>query len=205
LADVGLSESTEEERAAAIAAIAELENIEADSLAKRRELKEKENELNNKERAAIDKKAANDKKRRTDELKAEQVAREDALKWEAEIQAQVDATAKQYQDDLINKLNDVNAARKQNYEDQLTDLDIMIEEEAIQIDDAYANRLISEEEHQEQMLQLEVNRLQQQAELVKAYYGEGSREAEKAVIDLNSFITQMRVKDTQQLVRLLFM
>lgn len=195
------AESLEEDRAALIAERVKMEEMEAASLSRQRELRNRITELDNKARA--------DQKKRSDarlkEINEEQKAIEAANKQRiADEKAMMDELAKiekEEQSELEKDLKRISVLRKQNQSDKLLDLEFFIAEEKIRIDDAFADRLINEEERQELLFQLEVDRLEKQIALMKGYYGEESREAKKAMQSLNSFMGTARAKDTASTIQ----
>ncbi len=199
--DFERAESMEEDRAALVAERVKLEDMEAASLSRQRELKNRINEMDNKTRA--DQKARSDARKK--EIEKEQKAREEANKQriadEKAMMDELERMEKEEQEEIEKGLIEIAKMRKQGQEDKLFDLGFYIELEKIKIDEAFADRLINEEERQEMLFQLEVERLQKQMELIKSYYGEESKEAKKAMIGLNAFMTSARAKDTADAIK----
>lgn len=116
-------------------------------------------------------------------------------KEEAEMMKQLEAEEKAELDAQKKKFEEINQLRQQNFENQKLVNELNTEEQQIALDQQYANREISEEEHQQRMYQLELDRLQRQLELIKNYYGESSNEAKKAENDLAAFKVKKRQED----------
>jgi uncharacterized protein YoxC len=194
------AESTEEQRAALIAERVKLEELETSSLARQRELRNRMNELANKEKGEAKKRHDEKLKEIQEEAKAREEANKERIEAEKALMAELEQMEKDAQKELADDLKGVADLRKQNNEDRLLDLDFYIENERIKIDEAFADRLINEEERQEMLFQLEVERLQKQLELVRAYYGDESNEAKGAILALNQFMSGARVEDTKSAI-----
>lgn len=195
------AESTEEQRAALIAERVKLEELETSSLSRQRELRNRMNELANAEKADVKKRHDERVKQIAEEQKAREEANKARIEAEKALMAELDEIEKDAQKELEEQLKSVSDLRKQNHEDRLLDLEFHLENEKIRIDEAFADRLINEEERQEMLFQLEVDRLERQLALTKSYYGEESNEAKKAMIALSQFMTGVRVEDTQAAIK----
>ena len=98
-------------------------------------------------------------------------------------------------DEIKRQLQEVEEMRKQGQQNQLTELDILNQEKAVMIEQAHLDGFISEEERQEQLFQLEVDRLQKTADLYKKFYGEDSDEYRRAQAALSMFRIQAAKKE----------
>lgn len=157
----------------------ELAELEAQSARKQMEIQKMMTTMRNKLNQVRKTEAAERKKEEDEQLQR--------------MQDQADAE-KEY---VEKQMAEIAELRKKNYEDQKTSDEIRAEANRIALDEAFADRLISEQEYQDLLYALEIDRLQKQLDAQIAYYGAESNEAKKAANAVNSFKVQARLKDKQ--------
>lgn len=185
--DFERAESDEKDREKLIAERVKLEQLEAQSLSRQRELRNRINELDTKVRADQKKRHDARIKEIREEEKEQESANKESIADEKAMQQELDKLEKEEQDETkkglseIDQLRDKNLKRReQNHRNNLENIAIENDLQRIKIEELAAFGIITEEEKNAQLLQLEKNRLDAQLEEQKRFFGESSNEAQIA-------------------------
>jgi hypothetical protein len=148
------------------------------------------NELDNKAAAVAKKQAADRAKWVSEQEKARQKEADDISKYLEEQEKQTTASVKK-------QLEEIAKLREDNHENQMQNIQLNAEDEELAIEEAFSNRLMTEQQRQDALYQLEVDRLTKQLDQVKSFYGASSKEAKEATNELNLFMARKRSEDVQ--------